>query len=91
MQQRQGGTLLPMRKGGCGGREAPERKMTLDVAAGWNKPASSRAEEAVERLRKPEDGSKWSVGGSAKKRSRARVMSRRGNETQRQVKPSIAR
>jgi hypothetical protein len=34
MQERHGGRLLPMRKGGCGGREAPERKRTLDVAAG---------------------------------------------------------
>jgi len=30
--------------------------MTLDVVAGWNKPAKPRAEETVERLRKPEDG-----------------------------------
>jgi hypothetical protein len=80
-----------MRKGGCGGREAPERKTTLDVVAGWNKPASTSAEQTVERLRKPEDGSKWSLGCSAIKRSRVRVISRRGKETQRQVKPDIER
>jgi len=44
-----------MRKGGCAGGEDPERK-ALDVAAGWNKPVSVTAEKAVERLRKPGDG-----------------------------------
>ena len=36
----------------------PWTEQTLDVAAGRNKPANSRAEQAVERLRKPEDGTK---------------------------------
>jgi len=54
---------------------------TLDVAAGWNKPARSSTEEAVERLRKPADGTKRRVGATANIRSCARVMSRRGKET----------
>jgi len=74
-----------MKKDRCDGREAPERQRTLDVAAGWNKPASERAEEAVERLRKPVDGPKWGSGGLAKKRSCSFVMSRRGKETQWQM------
>jgi hypothetical protein len=37
-------------------RENPLNGATLDVAAGCNKPAKPVAEQAVERLRKPEDG-----------------------------------
>jgi hypothetical protein len=40
----------------CWGR-SPEQK-TLDVVAGWNKPAKPSAEETVGRLRKPEGGTK---------------------------------
>jgi hypothetical protein len=38
-------------------KEKPLNGLTLDTAAGWNRPASQTAEETVERLRKPEGGS----------------------------------
>jgi hypothetical protein len=38
------------------GREKPLDGGTLDVAAGCNKPARPKVEEAVGRLRKPVDG-----------------------------------
>jgi len=44
----------------CGGR-SPEQE-ALDVAAGWNKPAEPSAEQTVERLRKPEGGTKRGPG-----------------------------
>jgi hypothetical protein len=44
-----------MKEGGCAEGETPGQK-TLDVVAGWNKPAKLEAEKAVERLRKPEGG-----------------------------------
>jgi hypothetical protein len=74
-----------MKKDRCVGREAPERQRTLDVAAGWNKPANVRAEQAVERLRKPEDGTKWGRGDLAKNRSCSHAMPRRGKGTQWQM------
>ena len=39
-----------------------EQQRTLDVVAGWNKPAKPKAEQAVEGLRKPGDGTKTGVG-----------------------------
>lgn len=51
-----GGNSFRRGSGGCARRESPERVVTLDVVAGWNKPASSYAEKDVGRLRKPEDG-----------------------------------
>ena len=44
-----------MKEGGCAVGEAPGQQ-TLDVVAGWNKPAEPKAEKTVERLRKPEGG-----------------------------------
>jgi hypothetical protein len=35
------------------------------VAAGWNKPAEPKAEETVERLRKPEGGTSGRLGADA--------------------------
>ena len=53
-----------MREGGCAQGEAPGQQ-TLDVAAGWNKPAEPKAEETVERLRKPEGGTSGRLGADA--------------------------
>lgn len=46
---------LAMSQDGCESGETPERR-TLDVATGCNKPGSYKVEQAVERLRKPADG-----------------------------------
>ncbi len=46
---------------GCAEGETPEQR-TLDVVAGWNKPAEPKAEKAVERLRKPEGGKSSRLG-----------------------------
>ena len=53
-----------MREGGCAEGEAPGQQ-TLDVAAGWNKPAEPKAEKTVERLRKPEGGTSHRLGADA--------------------------
>jgi hypothetical protein len=60
--QRQGGTLLAKAGVAVRRKEPLNGSGTLDVAAGWNKPASSKAEETVEGLRKPEDGTKQGNG-----------------------------
>jgi hypothetical protein len=43
----------------------PLNGRTLDVAVGWNKPTKPVAEQAVEGLRKPEDGTKRELGSPA--------------------------
>ena len=50
-----------MKEGGCAEGETPGQK-TLDVVAGWNKPAEPEAEKAFERLRKPEGGTSNRLG-----------------------------
>jgi hypothetical protein len=40
---------------GCAEGETPEQR-TLDVVAGWNKPAEPKAEKAVESVRNAADG-----------------------------------
>jgi hypothetical protein len=52
------------KEGGYAVGEAPGQK-TLDVAAGWNKPAEPKAEQTVGRLRKPEGGTSGRLGADA--------------------------
>jgi len=53
-----------MREGGCAQGEAPGQQ-TLDVAAGWNKPAELKAAQTVEKLRKLEGGTSSRLGADA--------------------------
>jgi len=55
------GNFLLTKEGGCAEGEALGQQ-TLDVAAGWNKPAEPKAEKTVERLRKPEGGTSSRLG-----------------------------
>jgi len=55
------GKFLLTKEGGCAERETPGQRI-LDVVAGWNKPAEPRAEKTVERLRKPEGGTRNRLG-----------------------------
>jgi hypothetical protein len=51
-----------MRERGCAGREAPERREPWTWLRDERSPQSRRAEETVERLRKPVDGTKRGLG-----------------------------
>jgi hypothetical protein len=61
-RKRHGGSICSMRVGRCAGRETPERQRNPRRGLRDEiSPRTSSAEETIERLRKPEDGTKWGL------------------------------